>query len=88
MLSQDVFEDNEKVYLIMELMTGGELFDRICNDFPNGYSEKQSSILIKKTLEAVEYFHEKVPSRCLGLGLGGGARWKGVFDVKNSEFQW
>lgn len=55
----DVFEDNEKVYLIMELMTGGELFDRICNDFPNGYSEKQSSILIKKTLEAVEYFHEK-----------------------------
>eukprot|EP00668_Euglena_longa_P002960 GGOE01003457.1.p1 GENE.GGOE01003457.1~~GGOE01003457.1.p1 ORF type:complete len:329 (-),score=96.29 GGOE01003457.1:300-1286(-) len=55
----DVYEDNEKVYLIMELMTGGELFDRICNDFPNGYSEKQSSILIKKTLQAVEYFHEK-----------------------------
>lgn len=47
----------------MELMTGGELFDRICNDFPNGYSEKQSSILIKKTLQAVEYFHEKVETR-------------------------
>jgi len=55
----DVFEDNEKAYLIMELMTGGELFDRICNDFPNGYSEQQSSVLIKKTLQAVEYFHEK-----------------------------
>jgi calcium/calmodulin-dependent protein kinase I len=55
----DVFEDNDKVYLLMELMTGGELFDRICNDFPNGYSEKQSSILIRKIIAAVKYLHEK-----------------------------
>jgi calcium/calmodulin-dependent protein kinase I len=55
----DVFEDNDRVYLIMELMNGGELFDRICNDFPNGYSEKQSSVLIKKIIEAVKYLHDK-----------------------------
>lgn len=55
----DVFEDNDKVYLLMELMTGGELFDRICNDFPNGYSEKQSAVLIKKIIKAVKYLHEK-----------------------------
>ena len=59
---QDVFEDNDRVYLIMELMNGGELFDRICNDFPNGYSEKQSSVLIKKIIEAVKYLHDKVSS--------------------------
>lgn len=55
----DVFEDNDKVYVVMEQMLGGELFDRICNDFPNGYSEKHSSVLIKKILEAVKYLHEK-----------------------------
>jgi calcium/calmodulin-dependent protein kinase I len=54
----DVFEDDEKVYLVIEAMKGGELFDRICNDFPNGYSEKQSSVLIKKVIEAVRYLHE------------------------------
>jgi len=55
----DVFEDNDHVYLIMELMMGGELFDRICNDFPNGYSEMHASLLIKQMIEAVQYFHGK-----------------------------
>jgi len=54
---QDVFEDDEKVYLVIELMDGGELFDRICSDFPSGYSEKESSTMIKKCLEAVQYLH-------------------------------
>eukprot|EP01062_Namystynia_karyoxenos_P016101 TRINITY_DN15873_c0_g1_i1.p1 TRINITY_DN15873_c0_g1~~TRINITY_DN15873_c0_g1_i1.p1 ORF type:complete len:349 (+),score=161.36 TRINITY_DN15873_c0_g1_i1:91-1137(+) len=55
----DVFEDDSKVYLIMELMLGGELFDRICNDYPNGYSEKQASELIRQMIVAVQYFHGK-----------------------------
>eukprot|EP00756_Hemistasia_phaeocysticola_P037363 Hpha_TRINITY_DN16692_c1_g1::TRINITY_DN16692_c1_g1_i4::g.180253::m.180253/K08794/CAMK1; calcium/calmodulin-dependent protein kinase I len=55
----DVFEDDGKVYLIMELMVGGELFDRICNDYPNGYSEKQASELIRQMIVAVQYFHGK-----------------------------
>eukprot|EP01001_Neometanema_parovale_P007067 NODE_3390_length_1228_cov_51.065158_g3217_i0.p1 GENE.NODE_3390_length_1228_cov_51.065158_g3217_i0~~NODE_3390_length_1228_cov_51.065158_g3217_i0.p1 ORF type:complete len:330 (+),score=35.87 NODE_3390_length_1228_cov_51.065158_g3217_i0:42-1031(+) len=53
----DVYEDDDKVYLIMELMTGGELFDRICNDFPNGTSEKHSAILTAKIIDAVRYLH-------------------------------
>jgi len=54
-----VYEDESKVYLIMELMGGGELFDRICNDYPNGYSEKQASELIRQMIVAVQYFHGK-----------------------------
>ena len=55
----DVFEDDDKLYLIMELMTGGELFDKICNDYPNGYSEKQAADLARQIIEAVKYLHGK-----------------------------
>ena len=55
----DVFEDDDKLYLIMELMTGGELFDKICNDYPNGYSEKQAADLTRQIIEAVKYLHGK-----------------------------
>eukprot|EP00906_Rhabdomonas_costata_P005735 RCo008528 len=56
---REVFEDENNVYLIMDLMMGGELFDRICTDYPMGYSEKTSSQIVKKILEAVEYLHSK-----------------------------
>jgi calcium/calmodulin-dependent protein kinase I len=55
----DVFEDENKVYLVMNLMTGGELFDRICQQHPNGYSEKQASQLIRKIIVVVQYLHSK-----------------------------
>eukprot|EP01002_Notosolenus_urceolatus_P003983 NODE_2050_length_1215_cov_22.680961_g1703_i0.p1 GENE.NODE_2050_length_1215_cov_22.680961_g1703_i0~~NODE_2050_length_1215_cov_22.680961_g1703_i0.p1 ORF type:complete len:331 (-),score=104.40 NODE_2050_length_1215_cov_22.680961_g1703_i0:117-1109(-) len=53
----EVYEDDTHVFLVMELMTGGELFDRICNDFPNGYSEAQSAALIRCVIEAIAYLH-------------------------------
>jgi|Transcript_49473 calcium/calmodulin-dependent protein kinase I len=55
----DVYEDSTYVYMVMDLMMGGELFDRICNDYPMGYSEKTSSIIMKKVLSAIEYLHGK-----------------------------
>jgi calcium/calmodulin-dependent protein kinase I len=54
----DVYEDDENVYLVMELLTGGELFDRIVNKYPNGYSEKTASILIKKIVSSIQYLHK------------------------------
>lgn len=53
----DVFEDKSYVYLIMELVTGGELFDRIVEK--GSYTEKDASRLIKQVLEAVDYMHER-----------------------------
>ncbi|XP_011307069.1 calcium/calmodulin-dependent protein kinase type 1 isoform X3 [Fopius arisanus] len=53
----ETFEDKHKVYLIMELVTGGELFDRIVEK--GSYTEKDASGLIRQVLEAVDYMHEQ-----------------------------
>ncbi|XP_050414132.1 calcium/calmodulin-dependent protein kinase type 1 isoform X1 [Patella vulgata] len=53
----DVFDDKSHVYLIMELVTGGELFDRIVEK--GSYTEKDASLLIKQVLEAVDFMHER-----------------------------
>jgi calcium/calmodulin-dependent protein kinase I len=56
---REVFEDDNYVYMVMDLMVGGELFERICNDYPMGYSEKTSAQIISKVVEAIQYLHEK-----------------------------
>lgn len=53
----DVYDDKHHVYLIMELVQGGELFDRIVEK--GSYTEKDGSILIKQVLAAVDYMHEE-----------------------------
>lgn len=53
----ETFEDKFKVYLVMELVTGGELFDRIVEK--GSYTEKDASHLIRQVLEAVDYMHEQ-----------------------------
>lgn len=53
----DTFEDKYKYYLVMELVTGGELFDRIVSK--GSYTEKDASHLIRQVLEAVNYMHEQ-----------------------------
>ncbi|KAI6234678.1 Protein kinase domain-containing protein [Aphelenchoides fujianensis] len=52
----DTFEDRGAyVYLVMELVTGGELFDRIVQK--GSYTERDASNLIKQVLEAVSFMH-------------------------------
>ncbi|XP_037788439.1 calcium/calmodulin-dependent protein kinase type 1 isoform X2 [Penaeus vannamei] len=53
----ETFEDKHKVYLVMELVTGGELFDRIVEK--GSYTEKDASHLIRQVLEAVDYMHDQ-----------------------------
>ncbi|XP_025158193.1 calcium/calmodulin-dependent protein kinase type 1 isoform X2 [Harpegnathos saltator] len=53
----ETFEDKHKVYLVMELVTGGELFDRIVEK--GSYTEKDASGLIRQVLEAVDYMHDQ-----------------------------
>jgi len=54
---EETFEDKNKVYLVMELVSGGELFDRIVEK--GSYTEKDASALIKQILEAVDYMHSQ-----------------------------
>ncbi|KAF2221272.1 kinase-like domain-containing protein [Elsinoe ampelina] len=52
----DWFESRDKYYIVTQLATGGELFDRICEK--GRFTEKDASGTIKQVLEAVEYLHK------------------------------
>ncbi|KAL2016463.1 hypothetical protein VTK56DRAFT_3484 [Thermocarpiscus australiensis] len=52
----DWFELRNKYYIVTELATGGELFDRIC--LQGKFTEKDASQTIKQILDAVNYLHK------------------------------
>jgi len=53
---KDLFETSKNLYLVMELVTGGELFDKIVEK--GQYSEREASIIVKQMLSAVDYLHD------------------------------
>ncbi|KAK5101431.1 Calmodulin-dependent protein kinase cmk2 [Lithohypha guttulata] len=53
----DWFESRDKYYIVTELATGGELFDRICDQ--GKFTEKDASQTIKQVLQAVDYLHQR-----------------------------
>lgn len=52
----DWFESRDKFYIVTQLATGGELFDRICDQ--GKFTEKDASQTIKQVLGAVTYLHQ------------------------------
>uniref|UniRef100_A0A6B2L5H9 Protein kinase domain-containing protein n=1 Tax=Arcella intermedia TaxID=1963864 RepID=A0A6B2L5H9_9EUKA len=52
----DIYEDSENIYLVMELMKGGELFDKIVN--MQDYSERYASTIIKQVLSVIKDLHK------------------------------
>ena len=56
----EVYETEKNIYLIMELCTGGELFDRIVDNTENGiqFTEKQAASLFKQMMSAINYCHK------------------------------
>jgi calcium/calmodulin-dependent protein kinase I len=53
---KDLFDTPDKLYLVIELVTGGELFDKIVEK--GQYSEQEASQIVRKILSAVEYLHQ------------------------------
>ncbi|KAL2091423.1 hypothetical protein ACEWY4_013686 [Coilia grayii] len=53
---EDIFESKSHLYLVMQLVSGGELFDRIVAK--GFYTEKDASKLIQQILDAVKYLHD------------------------------
>ncbi|XP_056589279.1 calcium/calmodulin-dependent protein kinase IGb isoform X2 [Triplophysa dalaica] len=53
---EDFYESRTHYYLVMQLVSGGELFDRILDR--GVYSEMDASVVIRQVLEAVSYLHE------------------------------
>jgi calcium-dependent protein kinase len=58
----EVFEDASKLYLVMELCSGGELFDRIkksVDEKQQGFDEYHAADVMKQILLAMSYMHHK-----------------------------
>lgn len=53
----EVYEDKDQFYLIMELVVGKELFDKIVER--GQYSEKDASNITRQFVSAIEYLHSK-----------------------------
>ncbi|XP_075693603.1 serine/threonine-protein kinase H1 [Rhinoderma darwinii] len=51
----EVFETQERVYMVMELATGGELFDRIIAK--GSFTERDATHVLQMVLEGVKYLH-------------------------------
>jgi len=51
----EVFETDETISLVMELVTGGELFYKIVEK--GNYSEKEAANIVKQMIQGVEYLH-------------------------------
>lgn len=53
----EVFENKDSIFLVLELVTGGELFDKIVEK--GNYSEKDASLIVTQILGAVQYLHSQ-----------------------------
>jgi len=53
----EVFENKDYIFLVLELVTGGELFDRIVEN--GNYTEKDASNIVRQILSAVLYLHNE-----------------------------
>jgi len=54
---QEIYETSSTLYLVMELATGGELFDEIVKR--GKYSEDDAARMVKQITEAISYLHSK-----------------------------
>lgn len=53
----EMVEAGNKLYFVMELVTGGELFDRIVEK--GSYSEEDAKVLVRKIVSAIDYLHKQ-----------------------------
>jgi len=51
----EMFETKKHVYMVLELLTGGELFDRVIQK--GSFSEKEAADLVRPLAAALQYLH-------------------------------
>ena len=54
---EDIFSDTKRLFLVMEISSGGDLFDRIIKK--KNYLEMEAKIVINQILQAIFYLHER-----------------------------
>ena len=57
----EIFENEKYIYLIMELCTGGELFNKIIEKTENGeiFNEREAANIFRQMMAAISYCHSK-----------------------------
>jgi calcium-dependent protein kinase len=58
----DVYESSSDLFLVMELCSGGELFDRIKDQ--GAYTEKDASDVLRQMCEGIKYMHNNGIAHC------------------------
>lgn len=53
----EIFDEGDIIYLVMELMSGGELFDRIVEK--ESYTEKEAANTIRPIVDSIRYCHNQ-----------------------------
>lgn len=53
----DIFDDSKFLYLVLEFITGGDLFEKIQEQ--EIFSEKDASHITRQILEAINYLHKE-----------------------------
>eukprot|EP00980_Cylindrotheca_fusiformis_P006450 scaffold1376_cov125-Cylindrotheca_fusiformis.AAC.16 len=56
---EEVYESANEIYLIQELCTGGDLFDRLDEQPDYHYTEARCASLVKQMLSSIRYLHSK-----------------------------
>eukprot|EP00163_Fabomonas_tropica_P033550 TRINITY_DN8891_c0_g2_i3.p1 TRINITY_DN8891_c0_g2~~TRINITY_DN8891_c0_g2_i3.p1 ORF type:complete len:277 (+),score=67.14 TRINITY_DN8891_c0_g2_i3:258-1088(+) len=54
---QELYEDDRKIHIVTELVSGGELLDRIVNQ--GSFSEKDAARVVAEMVKAVAYLHDQ-----------------------------
>lgn len=62
-LNIQAFEDQKNLYIVTELCSGGELFDRITAR--GHYTEKDAAKVLRQVFEGVHYLHTHKVTACL-----------------------
>lgn len=52
----EIYDENQHIHIVMEIMEGGELFDRIVEK--DHYSEKEAADTVRPIIDAIKYCHE------------------------------
>jgi len=53
---KEIFETDTFIYMVLELIQGGELYDKIVDE--GEYSEEEAKLIVFQLLDAIEYLHQ------------------------------
>ncbi len=56
---EEVYESGNEIYILQELCSGGDLFDRVGSEPDMHFTEAHCARLVKQMLSAVRYLHSK-----------------------------